>query len=379
MLKWIIFAALLLISTSCFTQYTLRLIVNKVATKSLEDIYVAGSFNNWNPKDEKYKLKPFGTSRRAIVIADLPAGQYEFKFTRGNWDKVQTTAKGATIENNMATLQADLTREYDIDGWSDNFPDKPKPNTATPQVKIIDTAFPIPQLNRTRRVWMYVPRSYVSTKKAYPVLYMQDGQNLFNEQTAPFGEWGIDEALDTLMRRYNKEIIVVGIDNGGEKRMTEYNPYDNPKFGKGEGNLYIDFLANTLKPYIDQHYRTLKDPQHTFIAGSSMGGLISLYAVVKYPHVFGGAGVISPALWTAPAIYKDVENATWSEKVAPKFFFYGGGQEGESMVPDMDKVIGIIEKKGSFQLRRVMSPLGKHNEPTWRKEFPEFFAFITRQ
>ncbi|MCW3080822.1 alpha/beta hydrolase-fold protein [Segetibacter sp.] len=357
-------------------QYTVRLVVNEVGAKKLEDVYVAGNFNNWNPRDEKYKLKPFGLSRRAIILKDLPAGKYEFKFTRGGFDKVETTAKGEDVSNHEITVKEDVAQDFNIPGWKDDYPDKPKPNTATAQVKVIDTAFVIPQLNRKRRIWAYLPKSYATGTKKYPVIYMHDGQNLFNEQTAPFGEWGIDETLDTLIRRTGKEAIIIGVDNGGDKRMTEYNPYDF-KNGKGEGSQYTDFLALTLKPYIDKKFRTLKDSSHTFVAGSSMGGLISLYAVVKYPAVFGGAGIFSPAFWTAPSIFDEVAKADLGRAIK-RFYFYAGGKEGEAMVPDMDKMIATVERKGNYETRRVMNPLGKHNEATWRKEFVDFYLFIIR-
>ncbi len=358
-------------------QYTLRLMVDTVAAKKQDDIYVAGSFNKWNPKDEKYKLKPFGTSRRGIVLKDIPAGKYEFKFTRGSFNKVETTAKGEDVANHEITLNEDASQQFTIPGWKDDYPERPKPYTATAQVKIVDTAFLIPQLNRTRRIWAYLPKDYAAGKKKYQVIYMQDGQNLFNEQTAAFGEWGIDETLDTLIEQGGKGAIVIGIDNGREKRMNEYNPYDHKDYGKGEGNEYVDFLALTLKPFIDKKYRTLKDSAHTFIAGSSMGGLISLYAVVKYPKVFGGAGIFSPALWTSPKIYDDVAMAKWGISFR-RFYFYGGGAESETMVRDMNKMIATIEKKGHYETQRVVSPIGKHNEATWGKEFPHFYKFIIR-
>lgn len=357
-------------------QYTLRLVVNEVGAKKLDDIYVAGNFNNWNPRDEKYKLKPFGTTRRAIILKDVAAGKYEFKFTRGSFDKVETTAKGEDISNHEITVKEDVAENFNIAGWKDDYPDKPKPNTATAQVKILDTAFAIPQLNRKRRIWAYLPKSYATSTKKYPVIYMHDGQNLFNEQTAPFGEWGIDETLDTLTRLTGKEAIIIGIDNGGDKRMTEYNPYDF-RNGKGEGSQYVDFLATTLKPFIDKKFRTLKDSSHTFVAGSSMGGLISMYALVKYPNIFGGAGIFSPAFWTAPAIYDEVAKADFG-RAMKRFYFYAGGKESEAMVPDMDKMISTVEKKGNYETRRLMNPLGKNNEATWRKEFVDFYQFIIR-
>ena len=154
---------------------------------------------------------------------------------------------------------------------------------------------------------------------------MHDGQNLFDEYTAGYGEWGIDEILDKMPVK--DQCIVVGIDHGGEYRITEYDPYDS-KYGKGRGDDYVDFLAKTLKPYIDNNYRTKKDARHTTVAGSSMGGLISAYAVLKYPNVFGNAGVFSPAFWIAPDIYKYAQQA----KLPPKtrFYFVCGNIESES-------------------------------------------------
>ncbi len=358
-------------------QYTLRLIVNDVAVKDQDDIYVAGNFNSWNVRDVKYKLKPFGTKRRAIILKDLAAGKYEFKFTRGSNETWETTRKGEEMPNHEIALSEDATLNFNVEGWKDEYPDKPKPNTATAQVSIVDTAFYMPQLNRYRRIWAYLPKGYAKSTKRYPVIYMQDGQNLFNERTSAFGEWGIDEALDTLMPKLGREAIIIGIDNGGEKRMTEYNPYDNKSFGTGEGNQYVDFMALTLKPFIDKKFRTKKDSTNTFVAGSSMGAVISLYALVKYPKVYGGAGIFSPAFWTAPQLYDDVAKATFG-RARKKFHFYGGGKESDSLIPDMDRMLAEIEKKGNYETNRVVNPVARHNEAAWREAFVEFYDFITR-
>ena len=377
MKAYFFFLVLISASFKSYSQFTVRLIVNEVGAKKEDDIYLSGNFNNWNLHDDKYKLKPFGVTRRAIIIKDVAPGNYAFKFTRGSIEKVETTAKGADVPNHEIIVKEDVTENFNIPGWKDDYPDKPKQNTASAQVKVIDTSFFIPQLNRKRRIWAYLPKGYSTAKKYYPVIYMQDGQNLFNEQTAPFGEWGIDETLDTLTSRSGKEAIIIGIDNGGDKRMNEYNPYEFRNYGRGEGNEYVDFLALTLKPFIDSKFRTLKDSAHTFIAGSSMGALISLYAVVKYPKTFGGAGIFSPSFSTAPAIYKAVEQADFGRGMK-RFYFYAGGKEDDAMIPDMDKMITTIEKKGNYETRRLMNPLGKHNEAAWRKEFSGFYQFIIR-
>ncbi len=373
-MKKLFFFYIFLISITAPAQYTARLIVTDVATKKNDDIYVSGNFNNWNPKDENYKLKPFGGSRKSIVIKDMAAGTYAFKFTRGTFEKVECTADGRDIDDRVLEVTTDVSHEFTVTGWKDDYPERPKTYTASPQVRLMDSAFFIPQLNRKRRIWMYLPKGYATSSKIYPVLYMHDGQNLFNEKTAAFGEWGIDECLDTLQKKLDKECIVIGIDNGGDKRMTEYNPYDNPQYGKGEGKLYIDFLANTLKPFVDSKYRTKKGPENTFIAGSSMGGLISLYAVLQYPTKFGAAGVFSPSLWVAPPIFGEAEKFV-SESV-PKFYLYAGSKEGVTTVPDLQKMYDVLQYKPKVNVRSAINPLGQHNETYWRKQFVDFYTWL---
>lgn len=355
-------------------QFTVRLVVTDVATRKQDDIYVAGNFNNWNPKDENYKLKPFAGNRKTLVIKNLAAGTYAFKFSRGASDRLETTADGRDISDRVLEVNEDVSQEFTIAGWKDDYPVVPKKYTASPQVRVMDTAFLIPQLNRKRRIWVYLPKSYATSSKIYPVLYMQDGQNLFNEQTAAFGEWGVDECLDTLQQRTGKECIVVGIDNGGENRLREYNPYDHPQFGKGEGKAYAEFLTQTLKPYIDTKYRTKKGAENTFIAGSSMGALISLYAMMQYPSVFGAAGIFSPSFSQGPAIYADAEKFTTAAQ--PRFYLYAGGKESPTLAADLQKMSDILQKKQRFVIRKVISPLGQHSETYWRQEFAAFYQWL---
>ncbi|MFT4152595.1 alpha/beta hydrolase [Parafilimonas sp.] len=358
-------------SSGLKAQYTVRIVVSSIAAKPRDEIFIAGDFNEWNPADTKLKLKPFG-GNRCIIVMNIDTGHHEFKFTRGSWDKVETTAKGEDIDNRMADIKGDTTIDITIAGWKDDAPEKPRPNTASVNVHIIDTAFLMPQLNRYRRIWIYLPPSYNKLKtNTYPVLYMQDGQNLFSEQTAFSNEWGIDESLDSMAKNGNKECIVVGIDNCGDKRMNEYNPYNDAKYGKGEAKLYIDFLAITLKPFIDKNYRTQKEMLHTFIAGSSMGALVSLYALVQYPEVFGGAGIFSPDFSIMPQLYTDVANVKWQQKF--RIYLYAGEKETASMVRDMQKMYNIIKEKNCCNMQDVIFPLGQHNEKYWRQEFPDFY------
>jgi predicted alpha/beta superfamily hydrolase len=252
----------------------------------------------------------------------------------------------------------------------------PRPGTAQPNVHVLPTPFLIPGLDRERTVRIYLPPGYDASRQRYPVLYMHDGQNLFDDATAYAGEWGVDESLNALAKSRALELIVVGIDNGGAERMRELNAWDNPEFGQGEGEQYMAFVVNVLKPWVDQHYRTQPDRRHTAIMGSSMGGLISSYALSHYPGVFGGAGIFSPAYWVAPPVF--AYTAAHPPARTARLYFYAGGSEGESMVPDMKRMVGLLERAGLPARNLVMevNPVGRHNEAAWRAEFPRAVAWL---
>ncbi|RZL98377.1 MAG: alpha/beta hydrolase, partial [Pedobacter sp.] len=293
-------------------------------------LYAAGNFSGWNPVDSTYKFKKNRKGEHYLTL-NLAPGKYEYKITRGGWDKSECAAEGKPVPNRTLDITGDTAMHIEIAEWADRFPSTPVKSTASSNVKIIDEHFLIPQLKRTRRIWLYLPPGYEeNTKTNYPVLYLQDGQNIFDASTAYSGEWGIDEYLDTAKQK----CIVVAIDHGVEKRLNEYNPYPNKKFGKGEGDKYVDFLVKTLKPYIDKNYRTLPDASHTWVGGSSMGGLIAMYAMLKYPAVYGGGIVFSPAFWmTNERLFSDIKKK--GSKVNSRIFFYGGKKESEHMVTDM--------------------------------------------
>jgi len=370
-------ALLLFISTFSYAQYKVTFLLKQPSLlHSMDHIFVAGNFNMWNPGDSSYQLKTEANGISTITLL-LPAGNYEYKFTRGSWLKGETDTAGKGTANRNLKLDADTTISVNILGWADDFKSNQvaaaKNHSASKNVKIMDTAFYIPQLKRTRRIWIYLPPDYATSKKSYGVLYMHDGQNLFDNATSYSGEWGVDEYLDSIFKKGKKEVIVVGIDNGLNKRMNEYNSWEFQNIGKGEGDQYVDFLVKTLKPFIDKHYRTLKNKANTFIAGSSMGGLISLYAVLKYPQVYGGAGIFSPAFWTASGIDSTV--IADAKKVNSRLFFYAGGKEGDSMVPDMKRIEKEIEERSASTIKEKIDEDAHHNEAAWRKYFPDFYEW----
>jgi len=253
-----------------------------------------------------------------------------------------------------------------------------KPSTALPGVSLLGEPIAMPGLERKRQLRLYLPPGYATSNKRYPVLYMHDGQNLFDAATAYAGEWKVDETLDALAKEGKLELIVVGIDNGAEKRMTELNAWDNDRIGKGEGREYTDFIVRTVKPMVDKRYRTLPDRANTAIMGSSMGGLASHYALVQYPDVFSKAGVFSPAYWTAQPSFGFV-----ASKPTPKdarVFLLMGGKEGPQMNADVKRMAEVIGKTGHPAENTVLKlvPQAEHNEAFWAGELREALLWMFR-
>jgi metallo-beta-lactamase class B len=372
---------LLLAVTPAAGQLTLRLTDVPGATPRGAPIYVAGSFNRWNPGDTAYRLVPSGGAY-AITLPDWVRGPIEFKFTLGSWETVETDSAGKDVANRRVTipLAGAATWTGAVGGWHDPRTQAPKPSTASKNVSVLSPVFAMPQLGRTRRVWVYLPPDYASSRRRYPVLYMQDGQNVFDAATSFSGEWGVDETLDSLHALGDRGVIVVAVDNGGDRRLDEYSTWRNARYGGGEGAAYAEFLVNTLKPYVDAHFRTLADRRHTGIAGSSMGGLISLYAALRYPRVFGRAGIFSPSLWFAPEVYDLARRAR--PVSGNRIYFVMGAKEGDTpdrYVRDQQRMIGVLRSAGfraGTDVRAFVRPDGAHSEWFWRREFPAAYEWL---
>ena len=229
-----------------------------------------------------------------------------------------------------------------------------------------------PQLQATKKIWLYLPENYTTSTKKYPVLYLHDAQNLFDANTSYAGEWRIDETLDSL----KAEIIVVGIVHGNEKRIDELTPFKNEAYGGGGAGAYLDFIVTTLKPHIDSTFRSKTGKYHTAIGGSSLGGLVSYYAALHYPKVFGKAMVFSPSFWFSPEVYELTEK---TRSIKTKFYFMCGDNESETMVNEMDKMVDLVnEKRCSCEhlTKKVVVAGGKHNEKLWASAFVKAYLWL---
>ncbi|TVZ60294.1 alpha-glucosidase [Flavobacteriaceae bacterium MAR_2010_105] len=238
-----------------------------------------------------------------------------------------------------------------------------------------------PQLDTQKTIWIYLPKGYEDSNKSYPVIYMHDAQNLFDDKTSYVGEWKIDEYLDSIATNLS---IIIGIEHGNERRIDELTPYVHPKYGGGKADAYLEFIIETLKPIVDSKYRTLAAKEHTTIWGSSLGGLISLYAVIKYPEVFGKAGVFSPAIWINK---NEIVSLVKEASINPdkKFYFLVGSEEGKLMdsasniASDQHELVKLLKEKGvndDHIIDKVIQD-GRHNETLWSTYFPEAYQWLT--
>ena len=255
---------------------------------------------------------------------------------------------------------------------------KRRTSTASPSVLRMDS-FPASALSgpdvkvATRRVWIYTPPSYAQhPDRRYPVLYLFDGQNLFDDTTSFVGEWRVDETLDSM----RLDLIVVGLDHGGERRFREYTPYvfdkDEKKTETGLGQLTFDWLLQSVKPHIEARYRT---DGRDYIGGASLGGLMALYGQLSYPGVFDGALDFSPAYWVNdPQIYQRAGRAPAGVRI----YQLAGYREGSkpdwgSVVRDAQRMADSLRAAGLSDAQQVLvvDSLGEHNEAFWRRRFAE--------
>ena len=332
-------------------------------------IFLVGPFNDWQV-DPRFQLRQAAPGRHTLPwpLSSPPSLPLEYKYVKGNWDGEEVDPYGSQVNNRLLTEPKSKIVDT-VPRWkSEGRAYKPE---LLPRIQIIDEHFEIPQLIKTRRIAALLPHDYDRSERRYPVLYLQDGQNLFDDY-APFGNWAVDKRLAVMAERGTADLIIISIDHAESERIAEFTPSYQTRLGPGDGKKYVRFLADTLKPYVDKHFRTLPDRQHTGIGGSSMGGLISIYAGLMYPEVYGKLMIFSPSLWVAPNIHFHAINL--EESLPTRIYLYAGGAEGANMIPNVERYREALEKNGLRgtppEFRLSVDPQGQHNEERWGREFP---------
>jgi len=352
-------------SSLIYAQELKELTINVSAKNMLADsnVFISGNnplMGNWDPSLVKLKKTSdnfwFGKFK-------LPAGfTVEFKFTRGSWEN-ERIVNGNVPGNIIIKLQSDTTLNFVVDQWRDQV-EIPTIGQVTGKVEYIKgLSF---DGIKSRDVIVWLPPGYeINTAERYPVLYMHDGQNVFDPSTSFNGhDWGVDEVADSLIKDDKIEnIIVVGIYNTDD-RSDDYSP-------GAKGYAYEKFIVKKLKPLIDKKYRTKPGRENTAVAGSSMGGLISFMLAWEYPGVFSKAACISPAFHIGEYNYVKTVSAYNGEKKPIKIYIDNGGVGlEERLQPGLDEMLALLKRKGYVEredLEYFKDSTAEHNEQGWAK------------
>lgn len=338
-------------------------------------VYISGNFNNWTTQDRRFLMKKISKGKYELTFPEGEEFNKEliYKFTKGDWSEVEIDRYGNRTPNRHWNDDK-VSKVEKVAKWRKNWlPYRP---SQLPIIRLISEEFEIPQLNKTRKVWALLPHDYNSSDEHYPVLYLQDAQNLFDENAA-FGSWEIDKKLAVMSDYGIGKIIIIAVEHGESERLQEYN-VGKTVLGQGSGKKYIRFITDTLKPFVDKTYRTKPEREFTGIGGSSMGGLVSIFSGLIYPEVFGKLMVFSPSLWVIPKIklgFLDI-----FEPQETRLYLYAGGDESETMVKHVTKFRKRLLKreslKGKMKVHLSINEEGKHNETYWSDEFPKAIEWL---
>lgn len=352
--------------------------LNIVLTTDEDDfrpVYISGNFNQWRTQDKDFMMEKIGDGLYHFKFSfdfNYP-NELLYKFTKGDWSEVEIDKYGNRTENRFCQQHSGVRKEH-VFKWRKNWlPFKPN---FLPQVKLISDEFEIPQLNKKRKIWALLPYDYDKSTDKYPVLYLQDAQNLFNEK-AQFGNWEIDKKL-AVMAEYNiGKIIVIAIEHAEKDRIKEYN-VGKTVLGMGQGKQYIRFVTDTLKPFIDNNFRTKPQREHTGIGGSSMGGLVSIFSGLMYPEVYGKLMIFSPSLWVVPKL--NISNDFDEEAQDTKIYLYAGGDESATMIEHVKRFKKKMLKSefitDKMKIKLSINMEGKHSESYWSDEFPKAIEWL---
>ena len=346
----------------------------KTDEDDVRPVYISGNFNNWRTQDTEFMMEKIGNNSYQYEFSsdfNYPK-ELLYKFTKGDWSEVEIDAHGNRTENRSTKKHSGIQNEF-VARWRKNW--LPFKQSFLPQVLLISDKFEIPQLNKTRKIWALLPHDYDKSSESYPVMYLQDAQNLFNEN-AKYGNWEIDKKLAVMSEYKIGKIIVIAIEHGEQDRIKEYN-VGKTVLGKGQGKKYIQFLTETLKPYVDSNFRTKKEREFTGIGGSSMGALVSIFSGLLYPEVYGKLMIFSPSLWVVPTLKMD------SDSTAPndtKIYLYAGGDESATMIEHVrlfkKNMIATEFVKDKMKINLSINMQGKHSETYWSDEFPKAIEWL---
>lgn len=353
-----------IITSACSNQFaTLTFEVEAANLPQGDTVFVVGNLpalGSWQPNGLPMQKNDNGTWTATVAV--LPNESIEYKFTRGSWATEATNKEGQVPTNEtIAAIASDTIVKHRITNWKDKLYVPFGGVTG----KVIHHANMKPEGLKARNVWVWLPPDYDKNPNTrYPVLYTHDAQNIFDPKTSTMGrDWQMDETADSLIRAGMIEpIIMVGVDCAPQERSEEYSESQL-------GNLYQDFMAKNLKPFIDSLYRTKPQPEHTAVIGASMGGLVSFILAWERPMVFGHAACMSPAFKVDRFDYVSLVQQDKLPKRKIDLYIDNGtiGLE-QQLQPGCDAMMDALREKG-YNFVWFKDEGAAHNEPAWGKRF----------
>jgi pullulanase len=389
------------------------------ASSPTSPIYIASQLNNWNPGDERFKLSAQSDMRwRLHVTRDMLRGSpsaVEFKFTRGKWEleelnkdfSVPANKRIPRVAKDSVTPGQPPTIEYTIHAWVDTSPnftarhigEEYRPVQATGTLRRLQVMGGAGGMKgRPRDLLVWLPPGYddpSNSRRTYPVLYMHDGQNLFEKHSGAPAEWRADESAATLIAEGKIEpLIIVGVPHGGVTRTLEYIP-SSAVVGTIEvegfaalGEDHVRWLLDTVAPRVRRAFRAAEGPSRTGVGGSSLGGLISLYAASRHPDVFGLVLAESPSLRFKSVdglrMLRSVES--WPSAHTKVYLGVGGREAGIGDADDKEKSAAyeqavrdceeLLRTNGIGVTHLVYDAESAHNEDAWARRLPAALQFL---
>lgn len=344
-------------------------------------VYLAGDFQAWRPGEAAWALARQPDGRWTYRASFAEGRPLQFKFTLGGWDRVEKGPAGEELQNRLCVAAGDTTLRLTVSGWADGAPPR---DSTTGDVRALSVD--------GRRVWVWLPPGYDSEpERRYPVLYLLDGQNVFNAATSFAGEWEVDESLARLIGTGQvAPLIAVAVANGEGRRALEYTPWPEPLWREptGGGAAYLQTIVEGLMPAVDGAFRTLTGPDHTGLCGSSFGGLMALHAAWARPDVFGRLAALSPSLgWAGRAA-----QATAASQPRPAVRLYvdmgtresgnlkdADGNGVDDAIDDLRALRDTLLRRGFTEgadLRVVEDEGARHHESYWARRFPDAARFL---
>ncbi|HEX8701154.1 MAG TPA: alpha/beta hydrolase-fold protein [Myxococcaceae bacterium] len=370
------------------SKFPVRFMVEAPAnTPAGSEVWLSGNqpeLGNWNGAGIKLAQGPTGNR----YFGCIPFGtgtNLEFKVTRGSWDFVEKDAQGGEVENRRHDVVGPARLVAQVGTWRDLVPEPPRPDTITGTVAYHDVSGTSLGL-KDRRLIVWMPPGYdPAGTRRYPVLYMHDGQSIMNTKTAAFGiEWQVDETAQSLIQAGQMEpIIIVGVYNTDD-RIPEYTPVATAQYGGGKANDYGRLLVEVIKPLIDDKYLTKPGAEFTGVAGSSLGGLVSMYFGITRSDTFSRIGVISPSVWWAD---RDIVTRVQALNAKPPLRIWvdigtnedGSVSESEETVNDTRALRDALIAEGwvlDTDLKYLEVQGGRHHENSWAARMDQILKYL---